>query len=47
MVQQEQNKDSQVWYSYVSIQTLDMKHDEEARNENNKVILYDRYKQVI
>ena len=24
-----------------------MKHDEEARNENSKVILYDRYKQVI
>ena len=32
---------------YVSIQTLDMKHDEEARNGNSKVILYDRYKQVI
>ena len=24
---------------YVSIQTSDRKHDEEARNENNKVIL--------
>ena len=48
MVQQEHNKDSlSMINSYVSIQTLHRKHDEEARNENSKAILYKKYNQVI
>ena len=32
---------------FLCFYTLDRKHDEEARNENSNVILYNKYKQVI